>query len=221
VNVRTLVPTLLVVAAAGCGGSTEEPQVEPAARQIEAGARAVQQDAEQAAARPQHANPAPQGPVQAAHGFEQLVHVQAQPIEFEQLKALLPEIGGWTRSDERGEDLTLPVSYSRAEAVYRRDDSRIELEITDTALSQMLLAPLSMFLASGYSERSDEGFRRAVKIGSHPGMEKWNSDGRHGEVTAIVGSRYIVRASGDDVSDLAFVRRVVEEVDLTKLAALK
>jgi hypothetical protein len=112
-------------------------------------------------------------------------------------------------------------AHSRAEAHYEKGESRIELEITDTALNQLLLAPMSMFLSSGYSERSDDGFKRAAKVGGQPGLEEWNSRSNRGEVTALVGKRYIVRATGHDVENIEAVRQVVETVDFGKLAALK
>jgi hypothetical protein len=220
---KYVVAAILGVAAIACGKSAEEQQVEEAARKIEQGAEAIGRGAEQmAAGAEQSSEQMAQGLAQMAAGFQQMAqNANAKVVDFEHLKALLPELDGWTRSDERGEQLSMPVSYSRAEAIYRRDDSRLELEIVDTALSQMLLAPMSMFLASGYAERSDDGFKRAAKIGGHPGLEDWSIASKRGEVTAVVGQRYIVRASGDDVADLAPIRQLVEAVDLGKLAQLK
>jgi hypothetical protein len=37
----------------------------------------------------------------------------------------------------------------------------------------------------------------------------------------VVGSRFIVQATGHDVADLAAVRQLVDAVDTTKLASLK
>jgi hypothetical protein len=161
------------------------------------------------------------GVQQLARGFQQMAQGSTTSVDFEQLQALLPTIDGWTQADARGEQLSMPVAYSRAEAVYHQDDSRIELEITDTALNQLLLAPMSMFLASGFSERSSEGFKRSAQIGGQPGLEEWNSGSHRGEVTAVVASRFIVTARGRDVTDLALVRKAVEAVDFAKLTALR
>jgi hypothetical protein len=143
------------------------------------------------------------------------------PVDFEQLQALLPTLEGWMPADARGEQLPMPVMYSRAETIYHKDDSRIELEITDTALHQLLLAPMSMFLASGFSERSSEGFKRSVQIGGQPGLEEWHSGSQRGEVTAVVSNRFIVTARGRDVTDLEAVRKAVEAVDFAKLTTLE
>jgi hypothetical protein len=145
----------------------------------------------------------------------------AKAVDYESLKALLPEMDGWTRTDPKGEQVSMPVSHSRAEAHYRRDASEIELEISDTALNQLLLAPISMFLQSGYAERSDDGFTRARKIANQPGFEEWNAASHHAEVTAVAGGRFVVRATGDGVASIDPVRALVESVDMAKLVALK
>jgi hypothetical protein len=146
---------------------------------------------------------------------------QAEVVDYEILKGLLPTVGGWTQSSVRGEQTSMPIRVSRAEARYSRGDGNIELEITDTALNQLLLAPASMFISSGYSERSDDGFKRSTRLGGEPGVEEWNNGSRRGEITAIVGGRFIVRATGHDVEDLSTLRQIVDAVDFAKLAGLK
>ena len=207
---RIVILALLIAGTPACGKSGEAQAVAEAS-----GAAAAQ--APGAAASKQAAG----GRGGAANRTDPPLHPSARAVSFESLKELLPEVDGWTKSDATGEQLTSPVTYSRAQAVYRRDDSRIELEITDSALSQMLLAPTSVFLGPGYSERSDDGFKRAIKLGGQPAVEQWHTGSRRAEVTAVVGGRYLVRASGDDVPSPDTVRAVVESVNLSRLAALR
>jgi X-X-X-Leu-X-X-Gly heptad repeat protein len=219
---RVVIAGLVLASVAGCGKSSEQKQAEDASKKIQEGAQTMQQGAEQMAkGAQQSSDQMAKGLEQMAQGFQQMAQGSAKVVDYEQLKALLPEVDGWTRSNTKGEQLTMPVSYSRAETRYQKDDSRIELEITDTALSQILLAPMSMFLASGYSERSDDGFKRAVKVGNAPGLEEWNTESKRGEVTAVVSNRFIVHATGHDVANLDPVRKVIESVSFSKLAALK
>ena len=158
---------------------------------------------------------------QMARGIQQMAQGSATAVPFEALVALLPEISGWSRTEPRGETVSRPVTYSRAEARYSMGEGRLRLEITDTAFSPVLIAPVKMFLAPGYAERSADGFKRAATIGGHPATEDWNARSKHGEVTVLVGERFLVKASGDDVPSVDVVRKAVEAVDLGKLAALK
>lgn len=147
--------------------------------------------------------------------------VKVRPVAFQRLMTLLPEVSGWSRSDDRGEQLSNPTTSSRAEALYRRDGSHVELEIADAALDDVLLAPLSAFLASGYAERTAMGFRRSARLVGQPALEEWQDDPHRGEVTLVVADRFIVRATGYDVDTLDPVRRVIRAVDMSALSALR
>ena len=217
-----LLPVLVVSAFVVACGSSQQQQAEEAAKKMEQGAQQMQKAAEQMAKDAQGSSAEMAAGLQKmAQGFQQMAQGTAKPVDFEHLKNALPEIGGWTRTNPRGEQVNMPVSISRAEARYTKDKSRVELEIVDTALSQLLLAPVSMFLGSGYSERSDDGFKRSAKVAGQPGFEEWNSENKRGEVTAVVGNRFIVKGTGHQVENIETVRGVVEAVDLGKLAALK
>jgi hypothetical protein len=211
VTQRVLVVAMALTSMIACGGS-EQTETGQATQNVEEGPRTV----------PEAAGQMPNSGRQSAGPVaRQMAQDAATPTAFESLVALLPDVSGWTKTDARGEQLSMPVAYSRAEAVYRHNDSRVELEVVDTALSQLLLAPMSMFLASGFSERSTDGFRRSVRIDGSPGMEDWNSSSRRGEVTKVVGGRFIVKGTGRDIDDLAPVRAIVEAVSNARLEALK
>ena len=220
---RRILVSIVAIALAACGKSDQQKQAETAAKTMEQGAKTMEQGANQIAQGAQQgSNQMAQGMAQMAQGLQQMAqNPNVKVVDYEELKALLPEVSGWTRSEAKGEQSNVIVATSRASAVFRKDDSRIELEITDSAMSQMILAPMAMFLNSGYSERSDDGFKRAAKVGGQPAMEEWNVGSKRGEVTALVGGRFLVKATGDDVPNLDPVRAVVESVNLAKLAALK
>lgn len=143
------------------------------------------------------------------------------PVAFQRLMALLPAVNGWTRRDDRGELLSNPIVTARAEATYERDDSHVELEIADSAREAALLAPMAVFLAPGYAERSDGGFRRAAQIDGQPAFEEWREQSRRGEIALLVASRFIVRATGHGIDTLDTVRSVVDAVNVSALAALR
>lgn len=215
---RTFIAGLAIAAAVGCGNS-QQREAEQAAEQIQQGAEQVQRAAEQMAQG--SAEQMAQGLQQMTQGLQQMAQGSGDVVDYEVLKALMPEVSGWTQSGLRGEQTSAPIKVSRAEARYARGDGNIELEIIDASLNPMFLAPMSIFLSAGFSERSDEGFKRSVKIGEYPGIEEWNNDSKRGEVTAVVNNRFMVQATGHGVDDLAAVRQVVDAVNLSKLASLK
>jgi len=208
---RAWLAALLVIAAAGCGRSGDKADTKSSAggqtqgeQQVTAGARQVAEGAKQ-----------------MARGVQQMVQAAAKPVEFEELKALLPDIDGWKRTDAAGEMISIPVPYSEATARYTRGDSQVDLEIKDTALSQVVLGPYTMFMTSGFAEKSDDGYKKAVTVAGSPGFEEWNQPAQTAELTVVVAGRFVVRGKGKHVANADPVRAVVQAVNAQKLAKLK
>lgn len=144
-----------------------------------------------------------------------------KPVAFEELMALLPEPAGWTRGKPRGEQLTVGVDMARAHSDYEKGESSIDLEITDSGFSELFLAPLTTYLATGYSERTTEGYRKAAPVAGHPAFETWNNDSRRAEVIIVVANRFVVQATGHNVDNAEPVRALASAVDFSRLATLK
>jgi hypothetical protein len=196
--------SLVLMAGIGCGGGQSTPSTSSSGGQAAPASSA-----------------APQAAPGAAAPGQQVAQSQAKPVDFELLKGLLPEMSGWTRTRPRGEQLTAPFAISNAKAHYTMGASTMDIEITDSALNQMIFAPFAMFMASGYEERSDDGYKKAGTIAGSPGFESWEKDAQRGEVTVIVANRFVVQAKGRRVPSVDPVKKAVETIDLAKLATLK
>jgi glucose/arabinose dehydrogenase len=215
---RLVVAALALVAAAGCGKSEEEKAAEQTAKAAEQMAKSAEQMAQSAQ---QGAQQMAQGMQQMAQGLQQ-AQGNVTVVDFEKLEALLPQMSGWTRGETEGEQqAAMGFKTSRAEAEYTSGDSRMTLEIQDIALAQMMLSGFTMYMASGFEERSSDGYKRATKIAGYPGFEEWQKGSRHAEVTAVVNNRFIVVARANDVPSTEPARKLIEAVDLGKLASLK
>jgi hypothetical protein len=224
---RWLIGTVALVVAAGCGKSEQEKQAEKlkeAAAQVSAGAQQAAAGAQQAAGGAQ------QGAQQLAKGLEQFAKGLAQMgqgaanatvIDFEVLKTLIPELPGWTRGDVKGEQVSMGVKMSKARTSYQKGDSSMTLEIVDTSFNQLLLAPMTVFMAAGYEERSDDGYTRSISLAGAPGFEKWRKQGKDGEVNLLVANRFMVTAEGNNIENIDVLKKAVQTVDLNKLAGMK
>lgn len=226
---------LVVLAGAACGKSEQQKAAEQAAQASQQAAQASQQAAQASQQMAQGAQQMAQGAQQAAQGGAAALAQGLQamlgqtgadgkpvpPVDFEKLIGLLPDAAGWTKSRPTGETMTSPVSIANAEANYTKGDARINLKITDAAFNGLVMAPFRFMMASGYSKRNSGGFERAMTLGGAPGFEKWTNDGKRGEVTVVVGNRFMVEANADGVDSIDAVRNFVSQVDLAKLAATK
>lgn len=210
---------VLAIFAAGCGTPEEEQRAEEAAQAAEETAQSSEAAAESAAS----------GLEQMAKGLEQMAAgatptVDGKPVEpvrFQDLIALLPEIDGWEQQKPSGQRMTSPFPTANAKARYTKDNASIEIEIVDSAFNQLLLAPLAMVLQSGYSTESTSGYERSTTVNGQPGWEKWDIDSKNGEVNALVNKRFLVSIEGYDIEDAKVLQDVASRMDFGKLGELK
>lgn len=213
------VVVLLLVA--GCGKSAAEKQAEQAAEDIEKAAEAVtkaqQQGGDTAKGMADMAK-AMQGMAAAVGGGD---GTPVDPVSTDALKATLPQIGGWDTGEPRFERMTSPIAYSQVETEYKSGNSEIEVKVVDTGYAQMLIAPWAMFLASGYSRETNEGYEKATSVAGHPGFERWERDAKRGELNVFVGKRFLVTIQGDELADTRVLHEIASKMDFGKIAALK
>lgn len=211
---------LVAIAAASCGGGKSEKAKQAADTAREA-AKQVKESAGESGG----------GEADVAKGMQEFARAMEsmqkspdgkayEPVSFRSLVELLPDVPGWEKEQPEGESMTSPVRFSQASAGYTKGDARIEVKIVDTAMSRLLTMPYQMFLASGYSKESMNGYEKAVKVNGQPGWEKWNSESKTAELGVIVGERFVVTVEGSG-ADIKDAQAVAGRLDMAKLAALK
>lgn len=208
-----IVGIALSVAVVACGPS-EEQQAEQA---TEEAAKTAEQGAEEAA----------KGLEQMAKSLEAMAGggegdaKPVDPVSFRDMMTLFPDLEGWEKAKPTGERMTSPFAVSMAEVAYTKDDARIELKITDSAMNQMLLLPYSMFLSAGYEKETATGYERSTKVNGQPGWEKWSDSSNDGELNALVGKRFLVQIEGRDIDDTKVLHELAGKIDMGKLESLK
>jgi hypothetical protein len=216
------------VAAAACGKSEAEKQAEETRAALEKAAK----DAEAASKKTgEAATDAAKGLEQFAKGLENMAGALAgakgadgklvEPVSFRELQGIFVPLDGWEMGKPTGEKITVPFAYSQAKVKYRKDDQEIEATVTDSGLNQLMLAPFSLFLTSGYEKETENGYEKSAKVAGYPGWEEWNSKSKDGEVNAVVNKRFIVKFEGDGLEDIKVLHQLAEASNLTKLASLK
>jgi hypothetical protein len=212
--------TITLAAVTGCQ-RPEQKQAEDAAKQA---AKAVEQAAK---ATESGASQAAKGLEQMAKGLEGMATGSGgdtkpvDPVSFRELQTLFPDLDGWEKAKPTGERMTAPFPFSQAEVRYRKHDARLEIKIVDSGFNSLLFTPYAMFMQTGYEKETSNGYEKSTTVGGQPGWEKWNNEGRDGEVNAFVAKRYILTVDGRNVEDIKVLHDVVGKIDLDRLAAMK
>jgi hypothetical protein len=231
-HMRRMGLVLVVTLAVGCGKSEEQKAAEKAADDARQAAEAVKKAAESAAAAGTAAGAA--AAAQGLEGFAKAMEGVAgamagkgpdgkpvEPVSFRELQTALPEVSGWKREEPRGEKMTSPIPFSQTEVQYSMGDAQVEVKIVDSAFSQLMIAPWSMFLVTGYEKESSDGYEKSVLVGGNPGFEKWNKNSKDGELNLVVAKRFLVTINGNNIDDTKVLQEFASKLDTGKLASLK
>ncbi len=142
------------------------------------------------------------------------------PVSFNALLPLLPPPpSGFTAEEPRGETTAaMGFKISEAERRYTKGDERLHVKIVDGAYNSFIYAGVTM--AAQFSHESTEGYEKGVTLNGNPGVEKWSKAGKRGELTVVVGKRFLVTIDASPVES-GYVRSIYGTLDIAKLAALK
>lgn len=220
----------LALLTAGCGKSAEDQareetkkklaeagkQMEQAAKDLEAAATKGGQGVGEAMAR---MGIAVGGAVSEA---AKTVGGTVEPVDFRELKGLLPEnIGSLKRTASEGEKGgALGIVVAHAEGRYQGDHARMTLKITDPGNLSGFAAMAAMWMNMELDKETDTGYEKTGTANNRRFHEKFNKADKSGEYTVIVGNRFMVEANGTGV-DMATMKKAVEQVDLARLESMK
>lgn len=147
-----------------------------------------------------------------------------EAVDFRELKALLPEeLPGMRRTSAEGQkNSAMGFTLSTAEARYQSEGGgRIHLTITDAG-AVAGLAAMGMYAWAGMEidQEDEDGYEKTTTLNGRRGYEKYNRSSKSGEVSLMVGGRFIVELDGDDVS-MDDLKSALDKVDLDKLEGMK
>jgi hypothetical protein len=152
------------------------------------------------------------------------VATPVEPVDFRDLKAMLPEsIGAMKRASAEGEKsgaMGLVVSHAQGHYKSDGDGASIDLKITDPGNLSGMAAMAAVWMNVEIDRETDNGYEKTGSSGERRYHEKYDKSSKSGEYTMIVGKRYMVEARGNGV-DMAMLKKAIESVDLAKLESMK
>lgn len=191
--------SILAVSVWSCGGSEEKQETEEPQNAMEA----IQQMADKAKEMQE------KGPV--------------DPVDFRQLKEMLPSsAGGMERTEATGEkNGAMGFSLSQAEAKYESGDARMEVNIVDTGgVGGMAMMGMAAWAMAEVDKETATGYEKTTTIDGHKAYEKYDNERKDGELNIIVGNRFIVSVKGRNVS-MDQMKDTLDDLDLSKLAKME
>jgi len=150
---------------------------------------------------------------------------KVEPVDFRELKALYPEsIMGMKRTNASGEKTAaFNMNISHAEADYNSEDGSKSFDINITDMGNM--SGLTQMAAYGWAmgefdRETDSGYEKTTNFSGYKAYEEYNNEGKYGKLQVLVASRFIVEASGNNIS-MDELKSALGKIDLSKLESWK
>jgi len=143
------------------------------------------------------------------------------------LEKLLPAPEGWTKIDSRLKqiDISQECSYTSASVSYTKDGMRVKLTLADTGSHQEALMALALSVVTLPEDHVDQippaTTIKRMKVDGSPAVEMWDSEKLNGEITVVVGGRFVASVETSKADSLETLRAILAGVNLKALGALK
>lgn len=164
------------------------------------------------------------GGMGAALGAANANASKVETVDFRELKALLPEsLRGMKRTTATGEkNGAMGIQISSAEGQYASDDGKaVTVTIADIGSVTGLAGMATYAWASTEIDRdSDSGHEKTTMFKGFKAFEKYDKQSRSGELSVLVGGRFVVGAQGNGI-DMDALKSALGNVDLRKLDRMK
>jgi len=205
---------ILVVALvlSGCGKSAQQKKLEEAAKQAGEAGQALKEGAEKMA-------DAMKGLGEAGAEGKKV-----EPVNFRDLKALLPEsLPGMERTSAEGERTSaMGINVSEAHARYENSEgASVNVKITDMGSVSGFVGMATLAWAYADVDRETEGgYEKTTTFGGHKAFEKYTNESKEGELNIFVAKRFVVSVEGFGV-EMSYLKDVAGKINLNALEAKK
>jgi len=150
---------------------------------------------------------------------------KVNPVDFRELKSLLPEkLTSLNRTNIEGEKVNaMGMNISHADANYSDKDGNqsIDLKITDLGS----VSGISGLAAYGWymvdiDKETETGYERTFTYKGGKGYEKYDNEGKSGEVSILVAKRFVIEANSNNLS-MDQLKAAIDAIDVGKLESWK
>ena len=147
-----------------------------------------------------------------------------ETVDYKVLKDMLPEsLGNMKRTEATGEKTAaMGMQISNAEGRYSNDaGGSITVKMTDIgSLTGLAGMAAYAWAATDIDRESDTGYEKTSTFNGFKSHEKWDKSSKSGDISVLVGSRFVAEASGYNV-EMDALKDALSKLDLKKLDGMK
>ncbi len=213
-----LVLSLSLMSIAGCK-SQEQKAAEEAARNMAEASQKMQEATKNGTVNMGDAMNALGAAMGAANGGKKV-----STVDYKVLKDMLPaDLSGMKRTEATGQkNSAMGMEISNAEGQYSNDGGgNITLKVTDIGSMTGLAGMAAYAWASTEIDReSGDEYEKTANFNGFKSHEKYNKASKSGEISVLIGNRFVAEASGSNV-EMNALKDALTKLDLKKLDGMK
>lgn len=150
---------------------------------------------------------------------------EVETVDYKILKDMLPaSLGSLKRTDATGEkSAAIGMQVSHAEGHYsdEQGNANITLKITDIGSMTGLAGMATYAWAMADMDReSSSGYEKTANFNGYKSHEKWDNSTKSGEISVLIGDRFVAEVNGDGVGMNA-LKDALSKINLKKLDSMK
>ncbi|WP_243312003.1 hypothetical protein [Fundidesulfovibrio agrisoli] len=142
--------------------------------------------------------------------------VQAEPVHYKQLISMLTvSLPGWTPGEPTGQTVRSPLEASEATQEFTKGESRIEVAVFDGGPAM----GAAMGAVSQVEMESPEQTVKPLTLKGFKGAVYTYPKENEADLVLMVPPRFAVTVHSSGTTDVDLLKKVAEQLDLSKLAA--
>ena len=110
-------------------------------------------------------------------------------------------------------------NMSTATAEYREGDKELEVAIIDFAGVASALMGMAAWSTVEIDREDENGYERTTTVEGYKAFEKYNSKNKSGELSVLIGDRFIITLKGRDIEEQDF-KKAIAELKIRELAKM-
>lgn len=138
-------------------------------------------------------------------------------VDFKLLEEWLPEKAGWTKSNVRGQQFSYGEGQtSMAEADYSSGDSRVHIQVLDSARISWTMGQFLQMVQMGFSVKDDTHYVKTIKVNNYPALEEYNYQRKQGQLQVLIKDRFLITIRGNNLDNTDILHDFFKAFDLKK-----
>ena len=103
-----------------------------------------------------------------------------------------------------------------AEADYSSGDSRVHIQVLDSARISWTMGQFLQMVQMGFSVKDDTHYVKTIKVNNYPALEEYNYQRKQGQLQVLIKDRFLITIRGNNLDNTDILHDFFKAFDLKR-----